>query len=71
MDHCECNWFINYEMEYDINKPYIPIEEEIIGMLDGGGDVVIDRVGCKDVESALTLKQFVEQRPTYVITPFI
>ena len=71
--------FINYELEFNPNNPYIPIKEEIIGMLDGGGDVVdnvqisdvvIDRVGFKDVESALvTLKQFLEQRPSDV-TPF-
>ena len=35
------------------------------------GDVVVDRVGFQDVESALlTLKQFLEQRPTGV-TPLI
>ena len=35
------------------------------------GDVVVDRVGFHDVESALlTLKQFLEQRPTGV-TPLI
>jgi hypothetical protein len=34
-------------------------------------DVVVDKVGLKDVESALvTLKQFIEQRPTDV-THFI
>ena len=32
--------FINYELEFDLNNPYILIEEEIIGMLDVGGDVV-------------------------------
>ena len=30
--------FINYELEFDLNNPYIPNEEEIISMLDGGGD---------------------------------
>ena len=35
------------------------------------GDIVIDRVGCKDVESALvTLKQFSERRLTK-FTPLI
>ena len=35
------------------------------------GDVVIDRVGSKDIKSALlTLKQFLEQRPID-ITPLI
>ena len=28
--------FINYELEFDLNNPYIPIEEEVIGMLNGG-----------------------------------
>jgi hypothetical protein len=32
--------FIDYELEFDLNNPYILIEEEIIGMLDEGGDVV-------------------------------
>jgi hypothetical protein len=31
--------FIKFEPELNLNNPYIPIEEEIIGMLDGGGDV--------------------------------
>jgi len=53
--------FINYDMEFDPNNPCIPIEEEIIGMLDeiddGGdnvqmGDVVVDRVGIKGAKSA-------------------
>ena len=55
-------------MEFELNNPYIPIEQEIIGMLDERddaannlieevdneriGDVVVDRVGFKDVESA-------------------
>ena len=30
--------FINYELEFDINNPYIPIEEELIGMLDERDD---------------------------------
>ena len=30
--------FINYELEFHLNNPYIPNEEEIISMLDGGGD---------------------------------
>ena len=68
------------KLEFDPNNPYIHIEEEIICMLDGGGDavdnepieevgnvqisnVVVDRVGSKDAESALvTLKQFLDQR---------
>ena len=48
------------KMKFVINNPYIPIGQEIIGMLDEGddeanseliGDVVVDRVGFKDVES--------------------
>jgi hypothetical protein len=59
--------FINYELEFDPNNPYTPIEEKIIGMLDERddaadnelieeannvqiGNVVVDRVGFKDVE---------------------
>ena len=65
--------FIDYKLEFDLNNPYTATEEEIIGMLDGGGgvadnepikveitqisDVVVDRVGFKEAESALvTLK---------------
>ena len=33
--------FINYELEFDLNNPYIPIKKEITCMLDGGGDVVV------------------------------
>ena len=32
--------FINYELKYDLNNPYIPIEEKIISLLDGGGDAI-------------------------------
>ena len=62
--------FIDYELEFDLSNPYMPIEEKIIGMLDERddaidnehveevdnvqiGDVMVDRVGFKDVESAL------------------
>ena len=31
--------FINYELEFELNNPYIPIEKETICMLDEGGDV--------------------------------
>jgi hypothetical protein len=48
--------FINYELEFDPNNPYIPIKEEIIGMLDGRGDAVdnepieeVDNVQISDV----------------------
>ena len=30
--------FISYEVEFDINNPYVPVEEEIIGMLDERDD---------------------------------
>jgi hypothetical protein len=55
-------------MEFELNNPYILIEQEIIGMLDERddavnnlieeadnariGDVVVDIVGFKDVGSA-------------------
>ena len=76
--------FINYELESDLNDSYILTEEEIISILDGGGDeadnepieevdnvqisdVVVDRVGFKVAKSSLvTLKQFLEHRPTHV-----
>ena len=59
--------FVNYELEFDLNNPYIPIEEEIIGMLDEINDAIdnehveevdhvqiddVNRVGFKDVECA-------------------
>ena len=28
--------FINYALKFTLNNPHTPIEEEIIGMLDGG-----------------------------------
>ena len=79
--------FINYEVEFDLNNSYILIEEEIISMLDESDDAIdnepieeidnvqigdtIDRVGFKDVESALvTLRQVLDRRPTNV-TPII
>ena len=30
--------FIKYELEFDLNNPYIPPKEEIIGMFIGEGD---------------------------------
>jgi hypothetical protein len=48
--------FIKYELEFDLNNPYIPIEEEIIGMLDKGDDATnnepienVDNVQIGDV----------------------
>ena len=35
--------FINYELVFDLNNPYIPIEEDIIYMLDGRGDAAGNR----------------------------
>ena len=31
--------FLSYELQIDLNNPYIPTEEEIIGMLDEIDDV--------------------------------
>ena len=61
--------FLNYELEFDLSIPYILIEEvigvldEIDDAIDNEhveevdhvqiGDVVVDKVGFKDVESAL------------------
>ena len=36
--------FINYELELDLNTMYTPTKEEIIGMLDGGGDEVMQLI---------------------------
>jgi len=73
--------FVYYELEFDLNNPYIPTNEEIMDILDEKNnaivnetiekannvkinDVMVDRIGFKDAESALvTLKQFLEQRP--------
>ena len=48
--------FINYALEFDLNNSYIPIEEEIIGMLDGKDDATdnepieeVDNVQVGDV----------------------
>jgi hypothetical protein len=48
--------FINHELKFDLKNPYIPIEEEIIGMLDGRGDAIdnepiekVDNVQIGDV----------------------
>ena len=72
--------FINHDWNLMQNNPYIPIEEEILGMHDGKdfaaynepieendnvqlGDMVIDKVGCKDIESALvSSKQILETK---------
>jgi hypothetical protein len=79
--------FINNALEFDLNNPHVPIEEEIISTLverDDApdnepaevdnvqiGDVVVDRAGFHDIESALlTLKQFLEHI-IIGVTPFI
>jgi hypothetical protein len=48
--------FIKYELEIDLNNPYIPIQEEIIGMLDKEDDATnnepiekVDNVQIGDV----------------------
>jgi hypothetical protein len=35
--------FIKYGLEFNLNNPYIPIVEEIIGRLNGGGDTTNNR----------------------------
>jgi hypothetical protein len=67
--------FINYEMEIDLNNPYVLFEERVIGMLDERddaidndpieevdnmqiGNMMVDKVGFKDVESALVTLDF-------------
>ena len=36
--------FIDYELEFDLSNPYIPIEEESIGMLDERDDAIENEV---------------------------
>ena len=40
--------FINYELEFDLNNPYIPPKEEFISMFVGRGDAA-DNVQISDV----------------------
>jgi hypothetical protein len=68
-----CSSIINRNLILTI-PTYIPIEEEIISNLNNEevywkpiGNVVVDRVGFKDVESTLVaFYQILEQRPTNV-----
>jgi hypothetical protein len=39
--------FINYELEYNLNNPYRPTKEEIIGMLDERDDVTNNEPTCR------------------------
>jgi hypothetical protein len=48
--------FINYELEFDLNNPNAPTEEEITSMLDERGDAIdnelieeVDNVQISDV----------------------
>lgn len=49
--------FINYELEYDLNNPCIPIAEEITGMLDEGDDAThndrVEEVGNVQIDDVL------------------
>lgn len=55
--------FMNYEIEFDLNNPYMSIEEEMIGMLDQNessynvqiGDMVFNRVVFKHDKCALAI----------------
>ena len=40
--------FINYELEFDLNNPYIPPKEEFISMFVGRGDAA-DNIQLSDV----------------------
>ena len=51
--------FIKYEPEFNLNNPYIPIEEEIISMLDEGGDVV-DRGPIEEVHDVEIIDMVVD-----------
>ena len=79
--------FINYELEFDINDPYIPTEENR-GMLDEGDDAtnnelieevdnmqisdeVVDRIGFKDAKSELVTLKKLLEQRHTNVTPFI
>jgi hypothetical protein len=43
--------FIDYELEYELINSYIPTEEDIIGMLDGGGDEADNNKPIEEVDN--------------------
>ncbi len=66
--------YLNYEVEFDLNNPYEPTDEEFFGMYSSEHqeidvdevvvDVVEEVVGWSVVERSLeTLKKYFEQRP--------
>ena len=66
--------YLNYEMEFDLNNPYEPTDEEFLDMYSSYlqevdvdevmVDVVEEVVGLSVVERSLeTLKKYFEQRP--------
>ena len=66
--------YLNYEMEFDLNNPYEPTDEEFLDMYSSKhqeidvdevmADVVEEVVGSNVVEPSLeTLKKYFEQRP--------
>ena len=79
--------FINYEVEFTLNNLYIPIEKEIISMLDARDDAtdnkpieevgnvqindVVDRVGFKDAKSVLVHLKQILEQRHIDVTPLI
>ena len=70
------NEYINYELEFDLNNPYKPTDEDILDMISSNhqdndvDEVVImeEVVGVRAVESALeTVKKYLVQRPNNVL----
>jgi hypothetical protein len=77
-DTMDAHEFINFELEFDLNNPYQPTDEDIIDCLssedqdcDLDEDIVdVDEVvGLNDAECCLeTLKKFLQQRPENVLS---
>ena len=79
LDAMEAHEYLNYELEFDLNNPYEPTDEEFLDMLPSDqqeldvDEVVVDEVeevvGFGVVERALeTLKKYFQQRPNDVLS---
>ena len=66
--------FINYQVDFDLNNPYEPTEEDILDMLPSEGlEIVVDEATDNAVKDVLGLdvlkgychsvKKFLQQRP--------
>lgn len=47
---------INYELEFDINNPHIPIKEEPIGMLDERDDAHMTQLRMNPLKKLIMYK---------------